>query len=226
MLKFALHTKAGSQTIPYSPLQLVIAGWAARDEAAVKHHIDELAAIGVPPPSSVPLFYRTAVSLLTQSEKVEVLGPDSSGEVEPVVVSMDDGLWLTVGSDHTDRKAETQGVALSKQLCSKPIGGDLWRLEDIASHWDAIEMRAFVTIEGNRVLYQEGALATLRPPADLIPRFAQAGRLPPGSVMFGGTLAAIGGVRPAKRFEMELTDPVLGRAIRHAYDIQPLPVVS
>jgi hypothetical protein len=226
MLQFTRRTRAGSQTIVYSPVQLVIAGWAARDEAAVKHHIDELAAIGVPPPSSVPLFYRAAASLLTQSETVEVLGPDSSGEVEPVVISMDGGLWLTVGSDHTDRKAETQGVALSKQLCSKPIGGDLWRLEDVASHWDALEMRAFITIEGNRVLYQEGALATLRSPADLIPRFARAGRLSSGAVMFGGTLAAIGGVRPANRFEMELTDPVLGRTIRHAYNIQPLPVVS
>jgi hypothetical protein len=93
-------------------------------------------------------------------------------------------------------------------------------------HWDALEMRAFVTIEGKRVLYQEGALATLRPPADLIPRFAQAGRLSPGSVMFGGTLAAIDGVRPANRFEMELANPALGRTIKHAYNIQPLPVLS
>jgi hypothetical protein len=44
--------------------------------------------------------------------------------------------------------------------------------------------------------------------------------------MFGGTLAAIGGVRPADRFEMELSDPVLGRTIRHGYNIEPLPVVS
>jgi hypothetical protein len=32
-------------------------------------------------------------------------------------------------------------------------------------------MRAFITSRGNRVLYQEGPLAALRPPADLIPRF-------------------------------------------------------
>jgi len=87
-------------------------------------------------------------------------------------------------------------------------------------------MRAFITLEGNHVRYQEGALATLRPPADLIPRFAQAGRLSQGSVMFGGMLAAIGGVRPANRLEMELADPVLGRTIRHTYNIWPLPVVS
>jgi hypothetical protein len=102
MLQFTRHTTSGSQPVTYSPDQLVIAGWAARDEAAVKHHIDELASIGVSPPSSVPLFYRAAAILLTQSEKVEVLGPDSSGEVEPVIISMDDG--LAIGVIRTDRE--------------------------------------------------------------------------------------------------------------------------
>jgi hypothetical protein len=44
--------------------------------------------------------------------------------------------------------------------------------------------------------------------------------------MFCGTLGAIGGVRPAGRFEMELEDPVLGRRLQHAYDIEVLPVIS
>jgi hypothetical protein len=186
MLQFTRHSKAGSQPVAYASTQLVIAGWAARDEAAVKHHIEELAEIGVPPPSSVPLFYRTAASLLTQSERMEVLGPDSSGEVEPVIVSMDDGLWLTIGSDHTDRKAEAQGVALSKQLCGKPVGRDLWRLDEVAAHWDELQMRSFATIDGRRHLYQEGKLAALRPPMDLIQRYVQSRDLAPGIVMFGG----------------------------------------
>ena len=59
---------------------------------------------------------------------------DSSGEIEPVIVAMTDGLWLTIGSDHTDRKAEAQGVALSKQLCAKPVGKDLWRLDEVVGH--------------------------------------------------------------------------------------------
>jgi hypothetical protein len=44
--------------------------------------------------------------------------------------------------------------------------------------------------------------------------------------MFCGTLAAIGGIRPASRFEVELIDPVLNRTLRHAYDIDTLPVVT
>src|ERR1700761_1799871 len=130
MLHFDLHASGqGKQSIALEPSALIVAGWTGRDEAALRHHIEELAAIGVPRPSSVPVFYRNSLLNLTQAPVVEVLGPDTSGEVEPVIVVLGDRLCLAVGSDHTDRKAETQGIALSKQLCAKPIGRDLWALE-------------------------------------------------------------------------------------------------
>jgi hypothetical protein len=224
MLNFDLHAGQGIQPVSLQPSALVVAGWTGRDEAALRHHIEELAAIGVPRPSSVPVFYRNSLLNLTQAPVVEVLGPDTSGEVEPVVVALGDRLCLAVGSDHTDRKAETQGIALSKQLCAKPIGRDLWALEDIAGHWDRLQLRSFATIDGQRVAYQDGTLSGMRPPADLIVRYGS--RLKPDSVMYCGTLAAIGGIRPASRFELELEDPVLGRMLRHAYDIEMLPVIS
>ena len=67
---------------------LVIAGWAGRDAASIEHHIEELAALGIPRPSTTPLYYRVAAQTLTQAGRLTVLGPDSSGEVEPVVVAM------------------------------------------------------------------------------------------------------------------------------------------
>jgi len=226
MLSFTRYAAGRSDRIAMELETLVVAGWAGRDAAAIQHHIEELAAIGVPPPSSVPVFYRGAASLVTQSHRVEVLGPDSSGEIEPVVVSLADGLWVTVGSDHTDRKAETYGIALSKQMCAKPVATVLWKYEDVAPHWDDLQLRAHVVIAGERVVYQEGTLAALRPPADLIAKWTGRDTLLPGTLMFGGTLGAIGGIRPAARFEMELIDPVLKRTIAHAYDIVDLPVVS
>jgi hypothetical protein len=224
MLNFDLHARQAILPVSLQPSALVVAGWTGRDEAALRHHIEELAAIGVPRPSSVPVFYRNSLLNLTQAPVVEVLGPDTSGEVEPVIVALGDRLFLAVGSDHTDRKAETQGIALSKQLCAKPIGRDLWALEDIAGHWDRLQLRSFATIDGRRVAYQDGTLSGMRPPADLIAKYGS--RLKPDSVMYCGTLAAIGGIRPATRFELELEDPVLGRTLRHAYDISVLPVVS
>jgi hypothetical protein len=205
---------------------LIVAGWAGRDAHAIEHHIEELAAIGVPRPSSVPLFYRIGTGQLSQTTHLQVLGPDTSGEVEPVVVALADGLWVTVGSDHTDRKAESAGVALSKQLCSKVVGTGLWRYDDVAKHWDSLILRAWATIDGKKVLYQEGAVSGLRSPADLMQRYSNTATLPPGSLMFGGTIGAIGGIRPGTRFEMELEDPLLQRKLTHAYDIEALPVVA
>ena len=112
----------------------------------------------------------SAAQTLTQAPVLSVLGGNSSGEVEPVLFSLADGLWLGLGSDHTDRKAETMGIALSKQLCGKPVAGVLWRLADVEGHWDEIEMRAFAVIDGQRVLYQQGTLKSLRTPSDLLSR--------------------------------------------------------
>lgn len=236
MLSFHRTTASGRDRIQVEIDTLIVAGWTARDAASLQHHIDELAELGVPPPSTVPLYYRIGVGQLSQTSHLQVLGPDSSGEAEPVVVALADGLWVTVGSDHTDRKAEAHGVALSKQLCAKVVGRELWRFDEVAPHWDRLILRSRVRIDGHDALYQEGAIASIRTPQDLMSGWRRAagapsaegdaGSLPAGTLMFCGTLGAIGGIRPAARFEMELEDPVLGRVIRHGYDIEALPVVS
>src|SRR5918993_2573840 len=204
---------------------LIIAGWAGRNADAIEHHIEELAALGIPRPSTTPLYYRVAAQTVTQSSRLVVLGPDSSGEVEPVVVAMADGLWIGIGSDHTDRKAEAQGIALSKQLCGKPVGRHLWSYADVEDHWDELEIRSWAIIDGERVLYQESPISALRTPRDLIRKTVGSDALPPGTLMFCGTPGAIGGIRPGTRFELQILDPALNRSLEHAYDIDTLPVV-
>jgi Protein of unknown function (DUF2848) len=226
MLTLERISKAGQDRIAVAIEHLIIAGWAGRDAAAIEHHIEELAALGIPRPSTTPVYYRVAAATLTQAERFVVLGPDSSGEVEPFIVSLADGLWVGLGSDHTDRKAEAVGIALSKQLCGKPVGTRVWRYEEVEPHWDQLILRSFATIDGARVLYQESAVSSLRTPRDLIRKLTGVDTLPAGSAMFCGTPGAIGGIRPGTRFEMELEDPVLGRTLRHAYYIEVLPVVS
>src|ERR1700742_278071 len=94
----------------------VVAGWTGRDTAAVEKHIRELEAIGVKRPKSTPIFYRNAASLLSTADTIEVLGEHSSGEIEFVLHAIGGELFIGVGSDHTDRKAETLNVSLSKQM--------------------------------------------------------------------------------------------------------------
>jgi hypothetical protein len=201
---------------------LVIAGWTGRDVVALEKHIRELEAIGVMRPKTTPIFYRVAASLLTNDDTIEALGDQSSGEVECVVYSVDDGLFVGVGSDHTDRKAEAVGVSLSKQMCAKPVSREVWRLEDIAAHWDKLVLRSYVSTEGTRRLYQEGPVAAMRPPTELFKLYC-GGLLPAGTAMFCGTLAVHGGIAPSETFEMELEDPVLDRKITHSYRVKALP---
>jgi hypothetical protein len=226
VLTFTRESQGRCDRIAVDIDNLVVAGWTGRDAAAIAHHIEELFAIGVPRPLAVPLFYRNAATQITQTTRLQVLGPDTSGEVEPVLVSLADGLWVGLGSDHTDRKAETLGVALSKQLCGKVLADRLWRYEDVAPHWDSLMLRSWGVFDGRRLLYQEGAVAAIRPPDELLRRYLGGdGALPAATVMFCGTLGAKGGVRPASRFEMELEDPVLGRRLTYAYDVEALPVI-
>jgi len=224
MLAFERVSTDINDEVMFDCEHLILAGWSARDEAAVRGHMAELAEHGVPPPSTFPLFYRVSAYLVSQTDRLEVLGPHTSGEIEYVLVAMDDGLWVTVGSDQTDRKAEAHGVALSKQLAGKVLGRTLWRLDELRDRWDNLVLRAHVIIDGERVLYQEGALALMRTPDDLMQRYGKP--LPPGTIMMSGTLNAIGGIRPASRFEMTLDDTGKQRSITHAYDVAALPVVA
>lgn len=198
----------------------IIAGWTGRDAAAVEKHIKELEALGVKRPAMTPIFYRVAAARLTTEASIECLGGKSSGEVEFVLLQSGGRLWVGTGSDHTDREVEAYGVSVSKQMCEKPIAREFWRFDDVMEHWDELVLRSFATIGGVRVLYQEGQVAAMRAPADLISRY---GGLAEGTLMFCGTLAVHGGVRAAERFEFELEDPVLGRKIAHGYDIVSLP---
>ncbi|VTR33195.1 Protein of uncharacterised function (DUF2848) [Serratia fonticola] len=60
-LTFTLPETCSAKTLDADIDHLVIAGWTGRDYKAIQHHIQELAELGVPQPSSVPLFYRVAV---------------------------------------------------------------------------------------------------------------------------------------------------------------------
>src|SRR6267142_5110637 len=110
--------------------ELVIAGWTGRDEQALRKHIRELEELGVKPPKTTPIFYRVSAHLLTFSDQIQVSGSDTSGEVEFVLLQGSE-LRVALGSDHTDRKAETIGVSFSKQLCAKPVSRESWRYDEV-----------------------------------------------------------------------------------------------
>jgi len=216
----ALTFDVAGQTLPARISTLVIAGWAGRDEAAVRHHIEELQAIGVKPPRETPLFYRLGAGLLTQEKTVQLVGRGSTGEAEAVLLHLPEGLFVTVGSDHTDREAEAAGVTWSKQMCPKPVGHAAWAFEELRARWDSLRLSSRVQRDGVWVDYQSGVLAGLRHPDDLLARHT----LPVGGAMFLGTLPVHGPIAWADVFEARLEDPATGAALTCRYMMEALPI--
>ena len=223
ILSLTLHDRFGTRSGEVAVDQAVIAGWTGRDPAAVEKHIRELEALGVKRPATTPIFYRVAAARLTTGDTIEAVGEASGGEVEFVLLQHSGRLWVGTGSDHTDREVEKYGVTVSKQMCEKPLASAFWAYDDIAPHWDRLMLRAHVIEGGKRSLYQEGAVTAMMEPQALIARHVGKGELPEGTLMFCGTLAAHGGVRPTREFAFEIEDPVLGRKIAHAYRVRTLP---
>lgn len=213
----------GGRPSPTEVHTVIVAGWTGRDPAAVEQHIAELEALGVTRPSSAPIFYRVSASRLTTAREIESTA-NSSGEVEVILLRDHGTLWVGAGSDHTDRDFERQSVAASKQLCDKPIAGELWPYREVAAHWDELILRSWITADGTEVVYQEGTLGALLAPDQLL-AYAEP-PLSDGMLMFCGTLAAEGGVRPASAFRYQLEDPVLGRKIDGRYALRLLPLVD
>ena len=112
ILDFVQVTGSGEKAVTVPVADLVIAGWTGRDPAAMEAHMAELEAIGIARPKTAPIFYRVSEDLLTQDDTIRVVGEDSSGEVEFFILALADGLWMGLGSDHTDRKVEAYNCLL------------------------------------------------------------------------------------------------------------------
>lgn len=213
--------RPGSVVLPVR--RVLNGGFAGRNQAQVRAHIEELAHLGVKDPGETPTFYPLARTAVSQAEELEVVGDSGNwGEAEPVVLFTGDGLLVTVGSDHTDRDLEGFSIIKSKQVYPNMVGRKAWRYEEVRPHWDDIMLRSWVG-PGRATLFQEAPLAALMDPDDLIAR-AQAliEGDPQGTVFFLGTVAAKQHITFADVFECELTDPVTGDTMSCVYRAAPV----
>jgi hypothetical protein len=225
-MKVKLHNGKTTETKDVSVSKAIVAGWTGRDRVALEKHIKELEELGVARPASTPIYYRVSASRITTEPVIETTGETSSGEVEFVLAQWGGEMWVGVGSDHTDRQVETYNVTVSKQMCEKPVAAEFWRYADVAPHWDRLVMRSWIEENGERVLYQEGSVISMLDPMTLISGYEGKPALDEGALMFCGTFAAKGGIRPADNFDFEIHDPVLGRTISHGYRLLKLPVLG
>jgi Protein of unknown function (DUF2848) len=222
-LALTVVSQAGRTPVRFSVRSVWNGGWAGRDQEAVRRHAQELASMGVPPPTTVPIYFPLANNLATTSDVIQVLGQETSGEVEYALLFADDGaIYVTVASDHSDRAAERHGIQLSKQLYPNVLAAEVWPYEELRPDWDRLVLRCWVSHRSRRMLYQEAALAELLSPDKWLPLLARAGIQRPGLVFLSGTPPTVGGLVFADAYELELEDPVRGRALRHQYRVEVL----
>jgi|SRR5437667_4801207 len=211
------------EELPFTVESLCCAGYTSRDRESARKHIDELRKLGVRVPDRIPTYYRLAPYILVtdaEQKSVEVKGRETSGEAEWVGL-LSDELYVTIGSDHTDRWLERQSVGLSKQVCQKMISSTAWRYADLAEHWDDLKLTCWtMTKKEGETIYQQGRLGDILPPEKLL-RGSGAEK---GTVLFSGTFPTSGGkLVYADGYRMRLDDPVLKRSIELRYDVSPLP---
>jgi hypothetical protein len=222
-LAFTVVSKASRARLDFQVGALWNGGWSSRDRAAVAKHAAELAHMGVPAPQRVPIYFPLTTSMVNTDDQIQVLGPETSGEVEYVLLVGSDGrVYTTVASDHSDRAAERFGIQLSKQLCPDVLAAEVWPYDEVQPHWDRLMLRCWATKDGHRRLYQEAALAELLSADDWLSRLDGQQLRQPGLVFLSGTPPTVGGLVYADVFELELADPVLNRSIHHRYTVEVL----
>lgn len=197
-------------------------GSATRDAGVAVHHQEEVAAVGVKIAFDIPAprIYPIAPYALTTTDVVQVHGERTSGEVEIVLVVADGEVFVGVGSDHTDRDLERVSIVYSKQTCPNVLAPRLWRLSDVADHWDDCILESWVDDKP----YQRTPTGTFLSPKDLLETLRERANPPESNfVLYAGTIVALDGqLAYGSKWSFRLHDPVLGREISHTYRLESL----
>ncbi len=217
MLRFVLQSTG--EEIDFAPARVIIAGYTGRNQDEVRAHVRELAAEGIPAPAEIPSIFRATLDRLTANPDVEVLGGRTSGEAEVVLLVRGKNIWVGVGSDHTDRELEKTDIAASKQVCPKPVSREVWSYAEARERWDDLILRSWVGERDREELYQEGRMAALLAPEDLLALLGRRlGKLVDGAVIYTGTIPLLAGAFAVKPyFEAELFDEATGRSLKCSY---------
>lgn len=222
--KLILDIQGSGQEMEVCVKSIFNAGYAGVNQEKVQEHIDELVKLGVATPATIPTLYPVANQLATYCNSFQVQHNETSGEIEYVLIWSDNEMYVTVGSDHTDRKLETFSVPMSKQACPNILAREVWKFEDVKDHWNQIELTCWMRSNGKEELYQKGTCGDLMAPSDLIKNFEKMKIDQDGNVFYSGTIGTVGSsLAYGDEYVIEMKDSVLNRAIRHHYKLEFLP---
>ena len=205
--------------------RILDAGFTGKNREGAMKHVEELKAHGVAAPDRIPAYFAVTRELVTTDDEIEVLGDDTSGEVEVVFLFKGDETYIAVGSDHTDRELEKDSIPKSKVICPKVVSREVWRLADVEPHWERLNLESWIEADGQRTLYQKGSLADFLSIDDFLDgvRSVVKDGVLDGMVLYMGTMPSLGGeLLFSSSFEGRLSDDVLGRELSFRYRIRPM----
>ncbi|WP_181351226.1 DUF2848 family protein [Thalassobacillus sp. CUG 92003] len=199
-------------------------GYTGRNKEKTLEHVKELAAIGVPEPEEIPALYPISKSNLNQQGEIEVVGHQTSGEAEVVLIfgENDKEIFLTVGSDHTDRSLETVDINKSKQVCDKPFAKEAWKLSAVINHWDELELASDIFIDGKWEPYQKEKISKIIAFEEILEYLKKKRVSMKNSIVFAGTVPLKEGFKYGEEFRLSFIDPIRNKAIETSYIINNL----
>lgn len=220
-----VEADGGRSDLEFLVARILDAGFTGKNREGAMKHVEELKAHGVAAPDRIPAYFAVTREMVTTDDEIEVLGDDTSGEVEVVFLFKGDEVYIAVGSDHTDRELEKDSIPKSKVICAKVVSREVWRLADVKPHWERLKLQSWIDVGGQRTLYQEGSLAdflTVDDFLDGVRSVVKDGALD-GMVLYMGTMPSLGGkLLFSPIFEGRLSDDVLGRELSFRYSIRPI----
>ena len=228
-LTLSLQKDVQIEEIHFEMRRMVNAGYTGRDQEAVKKHIEELKEEGIIGPESTPTAYEVNTQLIyfdDEVEEIEVIGNKTSGEAEFILLCHGKGVYVGVGSDHTDRELEVISIIKSKQICPNLMSRRVWLLKDVRKDCDELMLRSWVKNDkGMKILYQEAPLSRMVTPEDLMV-FVQDemdDKNLEGVVIYSGTIPTLtNGANYNNYFEVELSNPKTGKKLHCSYKVRVL----
>lgn len=219
-MKFNLITNGENEEVNFDVEKVYILAFTGRNIKKTKERIKELEdKLGVVSPAKIPSIFECSLELLTQSKDVKFIGDHTSGEVEYVIFVKGEKIYISIGSDHTDRKLKSVSLEKAKQVCPKPIGKELWDYSDLKNHWDGIRLISYQIIDGKEVKYQGGTLAEIFPVEEVLEVLRKRVGDIDNSIIYSGTVPVIDGFKYGESFRGLMVDDVLGRKIEFAYKV-------
>jgi hypothetical protein len=218
-----VQTSTGMEKLHLEIARTYCLGFTIKDTAKMDRHMEEVEKIGVRRPytDQPPMIFPMATWSTVFGSEAEVQYRRTNGEVEIVTIDNDGELFVTVGSDHTDRKLEQVSIPWSKQVAPNVVCPVVWRWEDVKDHWDQVSMECWVVHNGEKIRYQHASVSEFWSPVEM--REGIRGRVAEdkGPILFlsGTVVTDDGKFKYATEWTLSLDDPVLNRRIEHTYHV-------